>query len=105
MSTEPDDTAPNTLSPRTTPTWELELLISGATIFGLLQLPELLDQAYALYEAMDDEAGLSQVLLLARSALLADPDHRGDHEPQDQPARERVEQDARAVRRAFHPRP
>lgn len=47
MSTEPDEIAPNALSPRTTPTWELELLISGATIFGLLQLPDLLDHAYA----------------------------------------------------------
>jgi hypothetical protein len=47
MTTEPDDAAPNALSPRTTPTWELELLVSGATIFGLLQLPELLDHAYA----------------------------------------------------------
>jgi hypothetical protein len=30
----------------TTPTWEMELLISGATIVGLLQLPGLLDRAY-----------------------------------------------------------
>lgn len=29
----------------TTPTWEMELLISGATVFALLQLPGLLDQA------------------------------------------------------------
>ena len=27
------------LSGRTTPTWEMELLVSGATVFGLLQLP------------------------------------------------------------------
>ncbi len=38
--------SPNRLSERTTPTWEMELLVSGATIFGLLQLPELLDHAY-----------------------------------------------------------
>ena len=31
---------------QTTPTWEMELLVSGATIFGLLQLPTLLDRAY-----------------------------------------------------------
>jgi len=31
---------------KTTPTWEMELLISGATIFGLLQLPALIDRGY-----------------------------------------------------------
>jgi hypothetical protein len=31
---------------KTTPTWEMELLVSGATIFGLLQLPELIDHGY-----------------------------------------------------------
>jgi hypothetical protein len=31
---------------QTTPTWEMELLVSGATIFGLLQLPTFLDHAY-----------------------------------------------------------
>lgn len=46
MTTEPDASAANTLPPRTTPTWEMELLISGATIFGLLQLPALIDHAY-----------------------------------------------------------
>jgi hypothetical protein len=30
---------------RTTPTWELELLISGATVFGLMQLPDALNRA------------------------------------------------------------
>ncbi len=32
------------LPPRTTPTWEMELLISGATVFALFQLPGALDQ-------------------------------------------------------------
>ena len=31
---------------KTTPTWEMELLVSGATIFGLLQLPSLIDRGY-----------------------------------------------------------
>lgn len=31
---------------RTTPTWEMELLISGATVFSLLQAPGLMDEAY-----------------------------------------------------------
>ena len=44
---------------RTTPTWELELLISGATIFGLLQLPGLAGQ-------------LGQLLLQALGELLAE---------------------------------
>ena len=34
------------LPEKTTPTWEMELLVSGATIFGLLQLPDLLDRGY-----------------------------------------------------------
>ncbi len=33
------DSEPNEISKRTTPTWEMELLISGATVFSLLQLP------------------------------------------------------------------
>ena len=40
------------LSPRTTPTWEMELLVSGATVFGLLQLPTLTDRLlFGLYNA------------------------------------------------------
>ena len=31
---------------KTTPTWEMELLVSGATIVGLLQIPALLDHLY-----------------------------------------------------------
>jgi hypothetical protein len=34
---------PNALPARTTPTWEMELLLAGATVFGLLQLPDKLD--------------------------------------------------------------
>lgn len=73
MSTEPDESTPNTLSPRTTPTWELELLISGATIFGLLQLPELLDQAYAraLNLSPRDYVGMiSPLWLYAKFAVI-----------------------------------
>ena len=36
----------NKLSRRTTPTWEVELLISGGAVFAMLQLPGLLDQAF-----------------------------------------------------------
>ncbi|MFA7487879.1 MAG: hypothetical protein WCY72_07300 [Lysobacteraceae bacterium] len=39
---------------RTTPTWEMELLISGATVFSLLQVPRLMDQVYyALVPRLD----------------------------------------------------
>lgn len=33
----------------TTPTWEMELLISGATVFALLQLPGVLDELFYAY--------------------------------------------------------
>ena len=31
----------------TTPTWEVELLLSGALVFSMLQVPDLLDEAIA----------------------------------------------------------
>jgi hypothetical protein len=37
---------PHKLPGRTTPTWEMELLVSGVTVFALLQLPGWMDQAY-----------------------------------------------------------
>ncbi len=37
---------------RTTPTWEMELLVSGATVFGLMQLPSLADRLlFGFYNA------------------------------------------------------
>ena len=36
---------PDALPARTTPTWEMEMLLSGATVFGLLQLPDVLHAA------------------------------------------------------------
>jgi len=41
-----DEEAREQVPAKTTPTWEMELLVSGATIFGLLQLPTLLDRGY-----------------------------------------------------------
>jgi hypothetical protein len=41
-----DEDGRERLPQKTTPTWEMELLVSGATIFGLLQLPEFLDLGY-----------------------------------------------------------
>jgi hypothetical protein len=40
---EPEAANESRLSTRTTPTWEMELLVSAGTIVGLLQLPSLLD--------------------------------------------------------------
>lgn len=43
MSAEMETSEPSSLPKRTTPTWEMELLISGALTFALLQAPGLLD--------------------------------------------------------------
>ena len=46
---------PHVLSRRTTPTWEVELLISGVAIFAMLQLPGWLDDAmFALEPRLTD---------------------------------------------------
>ena len=45
---EPD--RPHALSDRTTPTWEVELLISGVAVFAMLQLPGQLDDALFMLE-------------------------------------------------------
>jgi hypothetical protein len=49
---------------RTTPTWEVELLISGVAVFAMLQLPGLLDDAVM---ALEPRLGidLRQILLLS----------------------------------------
>ena len=38
--------SPNKLSSQTTPTWEVELLISGVAVFAMLQLPGWLDDGF-----------------------------------------------------------
>lgn len=43
-SSPPGAGVETTMPARTTPTWEMELLISGATVFGLMQLPGLADR-------------------------------------------------------------
>jgi hypothetical protein len=44
---DPEPAPDHTRLPRhTTPTWEMELLISGATVFALLQLPAVLDTVF-----------------------------------------------------------
>ena len=73
-STQSSDATALKLPKQTTPTWEMELLISGATVFAMLQLPALLDQW--LYEYMPRFGReLSVVLLLTyvytKAAVIA----------------------------------
>ncbi len=62
------------LLPRhTTPTWEMELLVSGGTTFGLLQLPPLLDRTFfrLINGAVFDQAWLLQyVWIYSKTALV-----------------------------------
>jgi hypothetical protein len=51
----------NQISRQTTPTWEMELLISGATVFGLMQLPEPLSQAMMILMNSNEE-GIAMLL-------------------------------------------
>lgn len=56
--------------PRTTPTWEIELLLSGATVFALLQVPgPLLHGARLVMARLDMTFGMP-VLLVATYGLM-----------------------------------
>jgi hypothetical protein len=74
----PADPAPaavdsDAMPPRTTPTWEMELLLSGATVFALVQLIGVLDQRFYLaFPDMDAAQGTLWLLLYlySRSAVL-----------------------------------
>jgi hypothetical protein len=59
-----DDTTRSGLPSRTTPTWEMELLLSGATVFGLLQLPDKLDRWFYAWINAGDPVVSSFVLAL-----------------------------------------
>lgn len=48
---------------RTTPTWEIELLVSGVTVFALLQLPSALDNAYFGLENRLDRSWATALML------------------------------------------
>ncbi len=50
------DSRANEISKRTTPTWEMELLISGATVFSLLQLPAPVYRFLSNAGEMQDES-------------------------------------------------
>lgn len=51
------------LQGKTTPTWEIELLVSGVTVFALLQLPSALDNAYFGLENRLDRSWATALLL------------------------------------------
>ncbi len=60
----------NGLPKRTTPTWEVELLISGVAVFAMLQLPGWLDQGlFALAPRL--ERGLASALAVMHTYLKA----------------------------------
>jgi hypothetical protein len=70
---EQDKAAHLALPRETTPTWEVELLISGVAVFAMLQLPELLDRVVLDWSPrfIDRWAKLLQVIYLyAKSAAL-----------------------------------
>lgn len=62
---------PGSSIPRhTTPTWEMELLISGVSVFAMLQLPGLMDQAYlALSPRLDQDWEGFSLLLFTYSKM------------------------------------
>jgi hypothetical protein len=49
---------------RTTPTWELELLISGATVFGLMQLPDPLNRTLIILMNSNEESIVFMISLI-----------------------------------------
>ncbi len=55
----------NQLSRQTTPTWEMELLISGATVFGLLQLPMPLNRWLFNISQEHDEAVFAAIKIFS----------------------------------------
>lgn len=65
---------PDPLPKHTTPTWEVELLISGVAVFAMLQLPGWLDnQMFALMPRLDADLagiGLSLYLYLKSAAVI-----------------------------------
>jgi hypothetical protein len=55
---------PREMMPRhTTPTWEMELLISGATVFALMQLPAALDSIFLGLAPRFDRAQSAMILM------------------------------------------
>jgi len=52
----PEDTDGQSIPKRTTPTWEMELLVSGGTVFGLMQLAGLVDDSFvSLYNRASED--------------------------------------------------
>jgi len=66
-----DDEPLEQVPARTTPTWEMELLVSGATIFGLLQLPRVIDRRYYRAVNLSSEAYAALMMPLWLYAKIA----------------------------------
>jgi hypothetical protein len=63
---------PPALPPRTTPTWEVELLISGVAVFAMLQLPGWLDDAmFAVEPRLDQQWRMVAILAYIYSKSAA----------------------------------
>lgn len=72
--TDPESPTAFTVPSRTTPTWEVELLISGALTIALFQLPPLLESTFAQWIAMAPSSRIPIVLygyIYSKIVLLA----------------------------------
>jgi len=70
---QPTPTGAMPLPRQTTPTWEIELLISGATVFGLMQLPALVESGLVIVinrVAPDIASLLVPMWIYIQSALM-----------------------------------
>ncbi|MBL0030505.1 MAG: hypothetical protein IPO95_16165 [Rhodanobacteraceae bacterium] len=67
-----DAGTPDAIPAKTTPTWEMELLLSGATVFGLMQAPAYLyEAAEPLFARLgSDYAFLARMLMMYLGAAL-----------------------------------
>lgn len=73
MTLPADDTTNNTVPLATTPTWEMELLISGGTVFGLMQLAGPVDDTFVSLIAQSSaemNQGLSPLWIYVKFVLL-----------------------------------
>jgi len=70
---QPTSTGAMPLPRQTTPTWEIELLISGATVFGLMQLPAMVEAGLVIVinrTATDIASLLVPMWIYIQSALI-----------------------------------
>ena len=73
MTSPADDTTNNAVPHNTTPTWEMELLVSGGTVFALIQLAGLVDDRFISVMAQTSEEmnqGLNPLWIYVKFVLL-----------------------------------